>query len=153
MEHVTQTKVAMPNLSGLRVMVVDDSHTIRRSAEIFLTQAGCEVVLAENGFDALAKVSNERLDLVFVDVIMPRLDGYQFCSLVKRSARHKNTPVVMLSSKDSVFDRERGARAGSDAYVTKPFSKENLLLAVERQCPGQWASRHDAGPIREMVAA
>ncbi|WP_052177669.1 response regulator [Methylotenera sp. G11] len=112
-------------------MVIDDSNTIRRSAEIFLKSSGCQVVLAEDGFDALAKISNEHPDLIFVDIMMPRLDGYQTCSLIKRNARYKTTPVIMLSSKDGLFDRARGRMVGSDQYLTKPFTQETLLEAVQ----------------------
>jgi twitching motility two-component system response regulator PilG len=119
------------SLSGVRVMVIDDSNTIRRSAEIFLMQAGCQVILAENGFDALAKIADHHPDLIFVDIMMPRLDGYQTCSLIKKNGKHKDTPVIMLSSKDSLFDRARGRMVGSDEYLTKPFSKESLLKTVE----------------------
>ncbi len=118
-------------LSSARVMVIDDSNTIRRSAEIFLTQAGCQVILAENGFDALAKIADHQPDLIFVDIMMPRLDGYQTCQLIKKNAKYKDTPVIMLSSKDSLFDRARGRMVGSDEYLTKPFTKESLLKAVE----------------------
>ncbi|MBL8458300.1 MAG: twitching motility response regulator PilG [Zoogloea sp.] len=111
-------------------MVIDDSNTIRRSAEIFLAQAGCKVVLAEDGFDALAKIADHAPDLIFVDIMMPRLDGYQTCALIKKNARLKSTPVVMLSSKDGLFDRARGRLAGSDEYLTKPFTKESLLRSV-----------------------
>ena len=117
--------------SGLKVMVIDDSNTIRRSAEIFLKSSGCQVILAEDGFDALAKISNEHPDLIFVDIMMPRLDGYQTCSLIKRNARYKTTPVIMLSSKDGLFDRARGRMVGSDQYLTKPFTQETLLEAVQ----------------------
>ncbi len=117
-------------LSGVRVMVIDDSNTIRRSAEIFLMQAGCHVILAENGFDALAKIADHQPDLIFVDIMMPRLDGYQTCALIKKNAKHKATPVIMLSSKDSLFDRARGRMVGSDEYLTKPFTKDSLLKAV-----------------------
>ena len=118
-------------LSGTRVMVIDDSNTIRRSAEIFLMQAGCQVILAENGFDALAKIADHQPDLIFVDIMMPRLDGYQTCALIKKNGKHKSTPVIMLSSKDSLFDRARGRMVGSDEYLTKPFSKDSLLRTVE----------------------
>jgi len=111
-------------------MVIDDSNTIRRSAEIFLKQAGHEVILAEDGFDALAKIADYQPDVIFVDIMMPRLDGYQTCSLIKKHQRFKHTPVIMLSSKDSVFDRARGRMVGSDEYLTKPFTKETLLKAV-----------------------
>ncbi|HSC79114.1 MAG TPA: response regulator [Chitinolyticbacter sp.] len=120
----------MSNLAGIKVMVIDDSNTIRRSAEIFLGQAGCEVILAEDGFDALAKISDHLPDVVFVDVMMPRLDGYQTCSLIKKNPRYKATPVIMLSSKDGLFDRARGRMVGSDEYLTKPFTKDSLLAAV-----------------------
>lgn len=120
-----------PNpLSGIKVMVIDDSNTIRRSAEIFLLQAGCTVILAEDGFDALAKITDHQPDLVFVDIMMPRLDGYQTCALVKKNAKFHHTPVIMLSSKDGLFDRARGRMVGSDQYLTKPFTKESLLKAV-----------------------
>jgi twitching motility two-component system response regulator PilG len=118
-------------LSGVKVMVIDDSNTIRRSAEIFLLQAGCTVILAEDGFDALAKIADHQPDLVFVDIMMPRLDGYQTCALIKQNPLLKATPVIMLSSKDGVFDRARGRLAGSDRYLTKPFTKEALIEAVE----------------------
>jgi twitching motility two-component system response regulator PilG len=120
----------MSKLAGVKVMVIDDSNTIRRSAEIFLGQAGCEVILAEDGFDALAKISDRLPDVIFVDVMMPRLDGYQTCSLIKKNPRYKMTPVIMLSSKDGLFDRARGRMVGSDEYLTKPFTKDSLLLAV-----------------------
>ncbi len=121
---------ASEGISGLKVMVIDDSNTIRRSAEIFLKQAGCEVVLAEDGFDALAKLSDHGPDIVFCDVLMPRLDGYQTCALIKKSPRFHDTPVVMLSSKDGLFDRARGRLVGSEEYLTKPFTKDSLLKCV-----------------------
>ncbi|MCB6182749.1 response regulator [Leeia sp. TBRC 13508] len=111
-------------------MVIDDSNTIRRSAEIFLKQAGCEVILAEDGFDALSKITDHLPDIIFVDVMMPRLDGYQTCSLIKKNPRYQVTPVVMLSSKDGLFDRARGRMVGSDEYLTKPFTKDSLLNVV-----------------------
>jgi twitching motility two-component system response regulator PilG len=114
-----------------RVLVIDDSNTIRRSAEIFLKQGGCEVVLAEDGFDALAKVSDYRPDLIFCDILMPRLDGYQTCAIIKRNARFAAVPVIMLSSKDGLFDKARGRMVGSEDYLTKPFTKDQLLQAVQ----------------------
>jgi twitching motility two-component system response regulator PilG len=117
-------------LSGLKVMVIDDSNTIRRSAEIFLKQAGCEVILAEDGFDALAKIADHGPDLIFCDILMPRLDGYQTCALIKKSARYREIPVVMLSSRDGLFDRARGRMVGSDQYLTKPFTKDGLIRTV-----------------------
>jgi twitching motility two-component system response regulator PilG len=117
-------------LQGIKVMVIDDSNTIRRSAEIFLLQAGCTVILADDGFDALAKIADHQPDLVFVDIMMPRLDGYQTCALIKKNAKFQRTPVIMLSSKDGLFDRARGRMVGSDQYLTKPFTKESLLKAV-----------------------
>ncbi len=118
------------DLTGLKVMVIDDSNTIRRSAEIFLTQAGCQVLLAEDGFDALAKIADHHPDVIFVDIMMPRLDGYQTCALIKKNPRLSSTPVIMLSSKDGLFDRARGRMVGSDEYLTKPFTKDSLLKAV-----------------------
>ena len=118
------------DIAGLKVMVIDDSNTIRRSAEIFLGQAGCEVLLAEDGFDALAKITDHKPDVIFVDIMMPRLDGYQTCALIKKNARLTSTPVIVLSSRDGLFDRARGRMVGSDEYLTKPFTKDSLLKAV-----------------------
>jgi twitching motility two-component system response regulator PilG len=117
-------------LSGIKVMVIDDSNTIRRSAEIFLGQAGCRVIVAEDGFDALAKIADNDPDLVFCDILMPRLDGYQTCALIKKSPKFHQTPVIMLSSKDGLFDRARGRMVGSEQYLTKPFTKDSLIQAV-----------------------
>ncbi|MBK9243790.1 MAG: response regulator [Burkholderiales bacterium] len=117
-------------IRGTRVMVIDDSNTIRRSAEIFLKQAGCEVFLANDGFEALAKINDHQPAIIFCDILMPRLDGYQTCALIKRSPRFSKTPVVMLSSKDGLFDRARGRMVGSSEYLTKPFTKDGLLTAV-----------------------
>ncbi len=130
-EKPNHDKLTPDQLSRIKVMVIDDSNTIRRSAEIFLKASGCQVILAEDGFDALAKISNEHPDLIFVDIMMPRLDGYQTCSLIKRNTRYKTTPVIMLSSKDGLFDRARGRMVGSDQYLTKPFTQETLLDAVQ----------------------
>lgn len=116
--------------TATKVLVIDDSNTIRRSAEIFLKQGGHEVVLAEDGFDALAKLSDYQPDLVFCDILMPRLDGYQTCALIKKSPRFNDIPVVMLSSKDGLFDRARGRLVGSEEYLTKPFTKDSLLKCV-----------------------
>lgn len=115
-----------------KVLVVDDSNTIRRSAEIFLKQGGHEVLLAEDGFDALAKINDYQPDLVFCDILMPRLDGYQTCAIIKRNAKFADIPVVMLSSKDGVFDKARGRMVGSQEYLTKPFTKDQLLRAVQQ---------------------
>ena len=119
------------NLSGIKVMIIDDSNTIRRSAEIFLLQAGCQVVLAEDGFDALAKIADHQPAIIFCDIMMPRLDGYQTCALIKKNQHFRNTPLIMLSSKDGLFDRARGRMVGSDQYLTKPFTQETLLEAVQ----------------------
>jgi twitching motility two-component system response regulator PilG len=121
---------ASESFSGVTVMVIDDSNTIRRSAEIFLGKTGAKVVLAEDGFDALAKIADHQPDLIFCDVLMPRLDGYQTCALIKKSPKFKTTPVVMLSSKDGLFDKAKGRMVGSDHYLTKPFTKDSLLQAV-----------------------
>lgn len=117
---------------GRKVMVVDDSNTIRRSAEIFLAQAGFQVILAQNGFEALSKVNDHQPSIIFCDILMPRLDGYQTCALIKRSPRLHCTPVVMLSSKDGLFDRARGRMVGSVDYLTKPFTKDSLLRIVRQ---------------------
>ncbi|MGE5338113.1 MAG: twitching motility response regulator PilG [Gemmatimonadota bacterium] len=113
-------------------MVIDDSNTIRRSAEIFLSQAGCQVILAQDGFEALSKITDHQPSIIFCDILMPRLDGYQTCALIKRSPRYSKTPVVMLSSKDGLFDRARGRMVGSSEYLTKPFTKDSLLTAVRQ---------------------
>jgi twitching motility two-component system response regulator PilG len=118
--------------STFKVLVIDDSNTIRRSAEIFLKQGGHEVLLAEDGFDALAKVSDYQPHLIFCDILMPRLDGYQTCAIIKRNPRFSNVPIVMLSSKDGVFDKARGRMVGAQDYLTKPFTKDQLLHAVEQ---------------------
>ena len=115
-----------------RVLVIDDSNTIRRSAEIFLKQGGHEVMLAEDGFDALAKVNDAQPDLIFCDILMPRLDGYQTCAIIKRNEKFSSTPIVMMTSKDGVFDKARGRMVGSQEYLTKPFTKDQLLKAVEQ---------------------
>ena len=123
--------------TGFKVLVIDDSNTIRRSAEIFLKQGGHDVLLAEDGFDALAKVNDYQPNLIFCDILMPRLDGYQTCAIIKRNPRFASVPVVMLSSKDGVFDKARGRMVGSEDYLTKPFTKEQLLRAVAQYHPAR----------------
>ncbi|MGT2427791.1 response regulator [Cupriavidus basilensis] len=118
-----------------KVLVIDDSSTIRRTAEIFLSQAGCQVLLAEDGFEALAKVGDMHPDLIFCDILMPRLDGYQTCALIKKSPRFHAIPVIMLSSRDGVFDRSRGRLVGAQDHLAKPFTRESLLLAVDACVP------------------
>ena len=118
--------------TSLRILVVDDSATIRRSAESMLTKAGYDVVTAENGFEALSKVAQHNPDLIFVDIMMPRLDGYQTCAIIKNNSQYRSTPVIMLTSKDGLFDQARGRVVGSDLYLTKPFTKEELLAAVQQ---------------------
>jgi twitching motility two-component system response regulator PilG len=125
--------VEVRRLSGLKVLVIDDSKTIRRTAETLLTKEGCEVFTAIDGFDALAKISDHHPDVIFVDIMMPRLDGYQTCSLIKHNKVFKQTPVIMLSSKDGLFDRARGRLVGSEQYLTKPFTKDELLGAIRNQ--------------------
>jgi len=117
---------------AIKVLVIDDSNTIRRSAEIFLKQGGYQVLLAEDGFDALSKVNDHDPDLIFCDILMPRLDGYQTCAIIKRNAKFAGVPVIMLSSKDGLFDKARGRMVGSEDYLTKPFTKDQLLQAVEQ---------------------
>ena len=123
------------SFEGLKAMVIDDSKTIRRSAETLLKKVGCEVVTAIDGFDALAKIADNRPDIIFVDIMMPRLDGYQTCALIKNNKEFKSTPVIMLSSKDGLFDRAKGRIVGSDQYLTKPFSRDELLGAISEHVP------------------
>ena len=120
-------------LSGLKILVVDDSKTIRRTAETLLTKEGCQVFTAIDGFDALSKIADHQPDLIFVDIMMPRLDGYETCSLIKHNKTFRETPVIMLSSKDGLFDRARGRIVGSEQYLTKPFTKDELLGAISNQ--------------------
>jgi twitching motility two-component system response regulator PilG len=130
------------DLTGLKVMVIDDSNTIRRSAEMFLKPSGCEMILAQDGFDALSKIVDYQPHVIFVDIMMPRLDGYQTCSLIKRNPRYQSTPVIMLSSKDGLFDRARGRMAGSDQYLTKPFTQDTLIQAICAHVSHHGASQH-----------
>lgn len=122
----------MSTASGVKVLVIDDSNTIRRSAEIFLKQGGHDVMLAEDGFDALSKVNDYSPHLIFCDILMPRLDGYQTCAIIKRNTTFASTPIIMLSSKDGIFDKARGRMVGSEEYLTKPFTKDQLLQAVQQ---------------------
>ncbi|MGF6593488.1 twitching motility response regulator PilG [Pseudomonas sp. 2835] len=122
--------------AALKVMVIDDSKTIRRTAQILLSEAGCEVITAIDGFDALAKIIDHQPQIIFVDVLMPRLDGYQTCALIKQNSTFKDTPVILLSSRDGLFDKARGRVVGSDQFLTKPFSKEELLDAIKAHVPG-----------------
>jgi twitching motility two-component system response regulator PilG len=124
-------------LKGLKVLVIDDSKTIRRTAETLLAKEGCEVFTAIDGFDALAKIADHQPDIVFVDIMMPRLDGYQTCQIIKRNEAFKDIPVIMLSSKDGLFDRARGRMVGSEHYLTKPFTKEELLGAIDAHVSGR----------------
>ena len=130
---MTQDENPAGGLQGLRVMVIDDSKTIRRTAETLLKREGAEVVTATDGFEALAKIADQHPQIIFVDIMMPRLDGYQTCSLIKHNRTFRQTPVIMLSSKDGVFDRARGRIVGSEHYLTKPFTKDELLGAITRQ--------------------
>ena len=125
-----------PTQLNVKVMVIDDSKTIRRSAETLLKKVGCDVVTATDGFEALAKITEHHPDIIFVDIMMPRLDGYQTCALIKNNQTFKSTPVIMLSSKDSIFDRARGRIVGSEEYLTKPFSKEDLIGAITSHVQG-----------------
>ena len=119
-------------LQGLKVLVIDDSKTIRKTAETLLSKEGCEVVTAVDGFEALSKIADHKPDIIFVDIMMPRLDGYQTCALIKHNNNFKQTPVIMLSSKDGLFDRARGRIVGSEQYLTKPFTKDELVGAIHR---------------------
>src|SRR6195952_2770083 len=138
--HSGDDRVSNPGSTdgqGVKVLVIDDSNTIRRSAEIFLKQGGYSVLLAEDGFDALSKVNDHEPDLIFCDILMPRLDGYQTCAIIKRNPRFTSVPIIMLSSKDGVFDKARGRMVGSEDYLTKPFTKEQLLRAVAQSHPAR----------------
>jgi twitching motility two-component system response regulator PilG len=139
--HITQNgvyptvlaeKFMEDEFQGLKVMVIDDSKTIRRTAETLLKKVGCEVITATDGFEALSKIADHRPDIIFVDIMMPRLDGYQTTALIKNNKVFKTTPVIMLSSKDGLFDRARGRIVGSEQYLTKPFTKEELLGAIKK---------------------
>ncbi len=127
---------AASNLQGLKILIIDDSKTIRRTAETLLSKEGCTVFTAVDGFDALSKIADHRPDVIFVDIMMPRLDGYQTCSLIKHNSNFKNTPVIMLSRKDGLFDRARGRIVGAEQFLTKPFTKDELLGAITRQVSG-----------------
>ncbi len=116
--------------AGLKVMIIDDSKTIRRTAESLLSKAGCTVLTADNGFEALPIINTQRPDIIFIDIMMPRLDGYQTCSLLKNNSDFRDTPVIMLSSKDGLFDRAKGRVVGAKQYLTKPFTREDLLGAI-----------------------
>jgi twitching motility two-component system response regulator PilG len=129
---VLAEKAMDDDFQGLKVMVIDDSKTIRRTAETLLKKVGCDVITATDGFEALAKIADNRPDIIFVDIMMPRLDGYQTTALIKNNKVFKKTPVIMLSSKDGLFDRARGRIVGSEQYLTKPFTKEELLGAIKK---------------------
>ena len=135
MSEIAKPAEAQSADAATKILVIDDSNTIRRSAEIFLKQGGYEVVLAEDGFDALSKVNDHQPHLIFCDILMPRLDGYQTCAIIKRNPKFAGVPVIMLSSKDGVFDKARGRMVGSQDYLTKPFTKDQLLQAVEQYRP------------------
>lgn len=128
--------MAADDMKGLKVLVIDDSKTIRRTAETLLAKEGCDVVTAVDGFEALAKIADDKPDIIFVDIMMPRLDGYQTCALIKHNKLFRATPVIMLSSKDGLFDRARGRIVGSEQYLTKPFTRDELVGAVQRYAGG-----------------
>ncbi|MEZ5530702.1 MAG: response regulator [Porticoccaceae bacterium] len=133
--------------NSLKVMVIDDSNTIRRTAETLLSKAGCEVITAIDGFDSLSKIADNHPDIIFVDIMMPRLDGYQTCALIKNNSQFKHTPVIMLSSKDGLFDKAKGRIVGADDYLTKPFSKAELFEALEK-----FAIRNDGEAVSDVFA-
>lgn len=137
-EHTNDT--SSTDLDGLKVMVIDDSRTIRKSAETMLSREGCQVITADDGFEALALIHKHQPDLIFVDIMMPRLDGYQTCAIIKNNESFRATPVIMLTSKDGLFDKARGRIVGSDHYLTKPFTKDELLSAVREKAPGKQAA-------------
>jgi twitching motility two-component system response regulator PilG len=122
-------------LDGLKVMVIDDSKTIRRTAEMLLKKEGCEVITAVDGFEALAKITDQHPDIILVDIMMPRLDGYQTCALIKSNRIFRSTPVILLSSKDGIFDKAKGRIVGAEQYLTKPFTRDELLGAIRHYAP------------------
>ncbi|MBY6204757.1 response regulator [Halomonas denitrificans] len=128
---------ASADIDGLKIMVIDDSRTIRKSAETMLSREGCEVITADDGFEALSLINKHNPDLIFVDIMMPRLDGYQTCAIIKNNSKFRDTPVIMLTSKDGLFDKARGRIVGSDHYLTKPFTKDELLTAVREKAPNK----------------
>ena len=132
MDQMTEENQDSPAATGIKVMVIDDSKTIRRTAETLLKREGYEVVTATDGYESLSKIADERPDIIFIDIMMPRLDGYQTCALIKNNREFRNTPVIMLSSKDGLFDKARGRIVGSEQYLTKPFTKDDLLGAIRR---------------------
>jgi twitching motility two-component system response regulator PilG len=138
--HITEHARGHEGLQGLKVMVIDDSRTIRKSAETMLGKEGCEVLTADDGFEALALIHQHHPDLIFVDIMMPRLDGYQTCAIIKNNEQFRSTPVIMLTSKDGLFDKARGRIVGSDHYLTKPFTREELLQAVREKAPRRSAA-------------
>jgi twitching motility two-component system response regulator PilG len=135
------------NMQAIKVMVIDDSNTIRRTAETLLTKAGCEVITAVDGFDSLAKIVDGEPDIIFVDIMMPRLDGYQTCALIKNNDQYKDIPVVMLSSKDGLFDKAKGRIVGADEYLTKPFSKNELFEVLEKFVTRQETEGNDVSNV------
>jgi len=134
---MTEEHTADTGTTGVKVMVIDDSKTIRRTAETLLKREGYVVVTATDGYESLSKIADERPDIIFVDIMMPRLDGYQTCALIKNNREFRNTPVIMLSSKDGLFDKARGRIVGSEQYLTKPFTKDDLLSAIRRYVGGE----------------
>ena len=132
-------------LQGVKVMVIDDSNTIRHTAETLLNKAGCEVLTATDGFEALAVITDQHPDIIFVDIMMPRLDGYQTCALIKKNPNYKHIPVILLTSKDGLFDRARGRIVGADRYLTKPFTKDELLNAIKDLLPAEKRAQQHPG--------
>lgn len=145
MEVSVASEQANTDLKGLKVLVIDDSKTIRRTAETLLSKEGCEVLTAVDGFEALSKIADHKPDIIFVDIMMPRLDGYQTCALIKHNHTFKHTPVIMLSSKDGLFDRARGRIVGSEQYLTKPFTKDELVDAIQHHVRKSAGSQQISG--------
>jgi twitching motility two-component system response regulator PilG len=145
LEVSVASEQASADLKGLKVLVIDDSKTIRRTAETLLSKEGCEVLTAVDGFEALSKIADHKPDIIFVDFMMPRLDGYQTCALIKHNHTFKHTPVIMLSSKDGLFDRARGRIVGSEQYLTKPFTKDELVNAIQHHVRKNAESQHISG--------
>lgn len=130
---ISSASPAEADSRDLKVMIVDDSKTIRRTAELLLKKAGYKVITAADGYEALATVARHHPDIIFIDIMMPKLDGYQTCSLIKNNKLYRNIPIVMLSSKDGLFDRAKSRVSGSDDYLTKPFTREELLGVIRKR--------------------
>lgn len=115
-----------------KILIIDDSQTIRRTAEVLLKKEGYEIRCAKDGFEALSIITGYQPDIIFLDIMMPRLDGYQTCTLIKTNVKYKHIPIILLSSKDGLLDKAKGKISGASFYLTKPFLKDELLDVIQR---------------------